>query len=61
MLAISEIACLRIWTRTGLVERDVTTSDLEESTGKTEAQCSVESFSVMEEASMIVRDDKERM
>lgn len=42
---ISETACLRILTRAR--QRAVIASDLDVSVGKTEARCSVDSFSVM--------------
>lgn len=57
MLATSETACLRILTSTVLLDRVVTTSDLHDSVGKTDAQCFVGSFSVMIAAGVLMLDD----
>lgn len=59
VLAISETTRLGSLTRTGLLETVVTTSDLEKSVGKTKAQCSVESSSVVIATSMLAWNDIE--
>lgn len=59
MLAMSEIACVKNLTTTGLLERAMTTSDLYDLVRKTNAQCSAENFSVMIAAHMLVWDDVE--
>lgn len=56
MLAILEITCLGIVTRTALLERVVIASDLDDSVKRTAAQSSVDNFSVMRAASMSVWD-----
>lgn len=54
VLAISETVCLRVLKRTGLLERAVVTSDLDDAVEETEAQCSVESSSVTTATSRLV-------
>lgn len=61
VLAMSGIACLRIFLRTRPLERVVTTSDLHDYVGERKAQCSVESCSVMIAASMFLWDEIERV
>lgn len=59
VLAITEISCLRLWRRTGLLEMMVITSDLEDSAGKKQGQDAAERFSVIIATNMLVVDDTE--
>lgn len=61
VLAISEIACIKVLTKTGLLKRVVTISELDDSLGQTGAKCSVDSSSVMIAASSLLQDDVERL
>lgn len=54
-------ACQRPLARSALLERVVPTSDLNDSIGKTGAQCFVKSSSVMTAASVLVSDDGEEV
>lgn len=53
------ISCLENLRRTGLLGRGVATSDFDDSVEKAEAQCSVESSTVMTVESVFVWDDTE--
>lgn len=58
---ISETAYLRFLTRTGLLERLLTASDLNDFVKKTKARCSVGRCSMMTAKSMLAWDDMEEM
>lgn len=56
VLLISETGCVRLWTKTGLLERVLTTSDLDGSVGKIKAPCLVKNSSVLKAAVALALD-----
>lgn len=54
VIGVSEIACLKFLTKTGLLERSLIMSDLEKSLENTEDHCFVEHSYVMIVATLLV-------